>query len=87
MTVQWHLFALVVLVALGSAVVVTTLFAGGIRLLATPRDPVPGAPARDEEEDVVPRGARPAGVTFAGVTLFVLAGAAALGGVLLILLG
>lgn len=84
MTIQWSLFALVVATALVTSVVVTALYAGGIRLLATPREPVPTGAARDEEFDDVPRGRRPAGVTAAGVALFVLAGAVALGGVLLI---
>ena len=84
MTVQWTQFLLVVAVALGAAVVVVGLFAGGIRLLATPRDPVaPGAP-RDEEFDELPRGRRPAGVTAAGVTLFALAGVVAVIGVALL---
>ena len=84
MTIQWTQFLLVVVVALGAAVVVVGLFAGGIRLLATPRDAVAPSAPRDEEFDDLPRGRRPAGVTAAGVTLFVLAGLVAAGGVALL---
>lgn len=87
MTIQWPLFLLVVVTALVSAVVVVTLFATGIRLFATPRDavPAPGGP-RDEEFDDVPHGSRPTGATVGGVAAFVLAGAVALVGVVLIVM-
>ena len=87
MTIQWTQFLLVVVTALLSATVVVTLFATGIRLFATPRDaPVATGAPRDEEFDDVPRGSRPTGATVLGVLSFVLAGAVALFGVVLIVL-
>lgn len=85
MTIDWTSFLLVFVVALVAAGVVVTLFAGGIRLLASPRRGTGRAgPGRDEELDEVPRTLRSRAATAGGVALFVVAGAVALYGVVLI---
>ena len=83
--IDWPAFLLVFVSSLGSAALVVLLFAGGIRLVASPRRGTPGTgPVRDEELDEVPRTVRSRAATTGGTLLFVLAGVAALAGVVLI---
>jgi hypothetical protein len=86
MTINWLAFLLVFASAVVSAAVIVALFATGIRLFATP--PTGAAAigaARDEEMDDVEDATRPASATVLGIVCFVLAGAGALAGVVLII--
>jgi hypothetical protein len=86
MTINWLSFLVVFVASIVAACVVVVLFAGGIRLFATPPHgaTAPGV-ERDEEMDDVEGPSRPARATTAGVVLFVLAGLAALYGLYLII--
>jgi hypothetical protein len=84
-TINWLAFLLVFVSAIVAAAVVVTLFATGIRLFATPpRGAAAVGAARDEEMDDVEDASRPASATALGILCFIVAGAAALGGVALI---
>jgi hypothetical protein len=86
MTIDWLSFLVVVVAAIVASCVVVTLFATGIRLLATPpRGAGAGTgAARDEEMDDVAPPTRPRLATTAAVALFSLASLAALYGIYLI---
>ena len=83
MTIDWLSFLVVFVASIASACVVVVLFAGGIRLFATPHRGAAAGAARDEEMDDV-EGARPTGATLGGILLFVLSGIAVLYGLYLI---
>ena len=71
--------------ALVASAVVVSLFAGGIRLVSSPRRGTPGeGSGRDDELDEVPRTLSSRAATAGGIALFVLSGVAALAGLLLI---
>ena len=85
MTINWLSFLIVFLAAIVASCVVVVLFAGGIRLFATPpRGAIAAGAERDEELDDVEGPARPASATAGGVVLFVLSGLAVLYGIYLI---
>jgi hypothetical protein len=88
--IDWPAFVLVLVAALVAAVVAVSLFAVGVRLLAAPA-PGTGPDAasfepddQGEDDPTTPTASRPAAATAGAVAGFVLAGAVALSGVLLI---
>jgi hypothetical protein len=86
MTINWLAFLIVFVASIVAACVVVTLFATGIRLLATPPHGArPAGAARDEEMDDVEGPQRPRRATVAAVALFVVAGLVALYGIYLII--
>jgi hypothetical protein len=86
MTIDWLAFVVVVVASVVAACVVVTLFATGIRLLATPpRDATGTGTARDEEMDDVAGPTRPLAATVTGIALFVVSGLVALYGIYLII--
>ena len=85
MTINWLAFLTVFVASVVAACLVVTLFATGIRLLATPpRGARPAGAARDEEMDDVEGPQRPRVATVTAVVLFVLAALVALYGIYLI---
>lgn len=86
MTIDWLAFVTVFVAAIVAACVVVTLFATGIRLLATPpRGAAAAGAARDEEMDDVEGPQRPLVATVGAVVLFVAAALVALYGIYLII--
>jgi hypothetical protein len=86
MTINWLAFLIVFVASIVAACVVVTLFATGIRLLATPPHGArPAGAACDEEMDDVEGPQRPRRATVAAVALFVVAGLVALYGIYLII--
>lgn len=85
MTINWLSFVAVFLAAIVASCVVVLLFAGGIRLFATPpRGAAAPGVERDEELDDVEGPSRPVAATAGGIALFALAGLAVLFGIYLI---
>lgn len=92
MSIDWLAFVVVFAASLTAAAVVVTLYALGIRFLATPAPQAqladgtlePTGPARDEEYDDIDEGVRPRWATVGAWICFTLSGAAAVFGVLLI---
>jgi hypothetical protein len=89
--INWPAFLLVLVVALGAAVVAVCLFSVGVRLLAVPA-PGTGLDAatfepddQGEDDPTTPTNSRPLGATAGAVAAFVLAGAVAVTGVALII--
>jgi hypothetical protein len=87
--IDWPAFALVLLSSLAAAVVTVSLFAVGVRLLATPAPGtvLDGEPEAEDqgEDDPTTQTGRPASATVGAVVVFALATAVALLGVVLII--
>jgi hypothetical protein len=88
--IDWPAFLLVLLVALGSAVITVSLFAVGVRLLATPAPGTglegaePEPDDQGEDDPTTPIAARPVGATIGAIVFFALGAGVALTGVILI---
>ncbi|RIX27726.1 hypothetical protein [Amnibacterium setariae] len=86
--IDWPAFLLVLVTALVSALVTVSLFAVGVRLLATP---APGIAVGDadgddgEDDPTTPASTRPPSATAGAVVAFVVAAAVAVLGVALII--
>jgi hypothetical protein len=89
--INWPAFLLVLVVALGAAVLGVTLFAVGVRLLAVPAPGTAPDAATFEPDDpgeddpTTPTRSRPIGATAGAIVAFVIASSVAVTGVLLII--
>ena len=87
--VDWPAFALVLVTALVAATATVSLFAVGVRLLATPApgsvvDAEPEADDGGEDDPTTPAASRPVGATVGAIAVFAVAAAIAFTGVVLI---
>lgn len=84
MTIDWQAFVTVFFAALTGAALCVSLYALGIRFLATRSTRSQSGPERDDEYDDIEAGVRPSWASALAWTFFVLSGLTALVGVILI---